>query len=64
MAKLTHRQIQQIIKRTPAELKGKQIGDAIREELGTFQPADANWSYHAGWLSDGTLVVLRYGEVM
>lgn len=62
--KLTMKQIQQIMKHTPAELKGKQVGDALREELGTFQKQDANWSYHAGWLSDGTLVVLRYGEIM
>ena len=65
MSRLTKRQIQQIIKRTPAELKGTSPGSSyIREVLGAYTPVEANWSYVAGWTADGTLVVIRYGEVM
>ena len=62
---LTKKQLQKIIDHTPEKLKGLALGStALAEELGTFQPCDANWSYHAGWLSTGELVVLRYGTVM
>ncbi len=65
MSRLTKRQIQQIIERTPAELKGTCPGSSyIREVLGTYAPAEANWSYVAGWTKDGILVVILYGKVM
>lgn len=62
---LTRRQIQQIIKRTPQELRGKAIGSSgIREVFGRFTPSGANWSYVAGWTDDGILVVIRFGTIM
>jgi len=62
---LTKRQIQQIIKRTPKELKGQLKGDGIiREVMGIFTPAGANWSYVAGWTADDKLIVIRCGEIM
>ena len=65
MSRLTKRQIQQIIKRTPAELKGTSPGSSyIREVLGSFTPNEANWSYVAGWTADDRLVVIRHGEIM
>ena len=65
MSRLTKRQIQQIIKRTPIELKGTCPGSSyIREVLGAYTPAEANWSYVAGWTAEGQLVVIRFGEVM
>ena len=63
--KLTKKQIDQIINHTPEELRGKSLGDGcIREILGRFSHEDANWSYVAGWMEDGTLVVTRYGVIM
>ena len=63
--KLTKKQIQQIIDHTPKELKDATPGHfSFGEELGYFMPHDANWSYRAGWLDDGTLVVLRYGTIV
>jgi len=65
MNKLTKKQIRQIIDHTPAELKGTSPGSSIiREPLGYYSPTDANWSYVAGWMKDGTLVVVRYGQIM
>ena len=65
MNKLTKKQIEKIIAHTPQELKGTQPGGgALRDILGYFMPADANWSFVAGWLHTGELVVIRYGEVM
>ena len=62
---LTKKQIQKIIAHTPEHLKGTAPGSsAMREVLGRFSPADANWSYVAGWLHTGELVVIRFGEVM
>ena len=64
MKHLTKRQIQQIIFHTPEELHGKALGSAAMvEELGCFQPEDANWSYRAGWLNDGQLVVMVFGTI-
>ena len=62
MSRLTKHQIQQIIKRTPDELKGTY--PHIREVFGIFTVKDANWSFIAGWTDDGKLVVTRYGEVL
>ena len=65
MSRLTKKQIKQIIDRTPAELKGTCPGSSyIREVFGTYTPAEANWSYVAGWTEDGILGVIRYGKVM
>ena len=61
MTKLTRRQIQHIIKRTPQELRG--TFPEIMEEFGQFQPEGANWSYRAGWTWDGVLVVTVFGQV-
>lgn len=64
MKRLTKRQIQQIIIHTPEELHGKALGSAAMvETLGCFQPEDANWSYQAGWLNDGQLVVMVFGII-
>ena len=64
MKRLTKRQIQQIIFHTPDELHGKALGsDAMVETLGCFQPEGANWSYQAGWLNDGQLVVMVFGII-
>lgn len=60
--KLTKKQIEIIRNNTPEELKGTQT--TLDEELGTFQKAGANWSYHAGWTYDGQLVVTVYGEII
>ena len=65
MNKLTKKQIEKIIAHTPAELKRTRPGSsALRETLGYYRPADANWSFEAGWLHTGELVVIRFGEVM
>lgn len=59
--KLTRKQIEMIIKNTKPELKGTQ--PLIVETLGYFQKAETNWSYRAGWTSEGDLVVTVFGEV-
>ena len=64
MAKLSKKQINMIIKNTPKELHGKSVGDfAIVQELGYYQKEDANWSYRAGWLNNGQLVVVCFGHI-
>lgn len=63
--KLTKKQMQKIIDNTPEHLKGLAVGStALVEELGDYQPQDANWSFRAGWLNSGELVVLQFGTVM
>ena len=65
MNKLTKKQIEKIIAHTPAELKNTQPGSsALREKLGYYRPAEANWCFIAGWLHTGEMVVIRFGEVM
>jgi hypothetical protein len=60
--KLTKKQIDLIRANTPEALKGTQQHIATR--LGSYQPSNANWCYHAGWTKDGVLLVIRFGEVM
>lgn len=64
MAKLSKKQINMIIENTPKELHGKEVGHfALVQELGSFQKEGANWSYRAGWLENGQLVVVCFGHV-
>lgn len=60
--KLTKKQIDLIREKTDRDLVGTQ--QSIYTELGYYAPANANWSYRAGWTRDGQLVVTRFGEVM
>lgn len=60
--KLTKKQINLIAQHTPADLVGTHQG--IVTDLGYYQPAGANWSYHAGWTYDGQLVVTQFGHVV
>lgn len=63
--KLSKKQIELIRANTPEKYKGKHAN--IVASLGYFMPANANWSYRAGWVDiDGecVLVVTRFGEVM
>lgn len=63
--KLTKAQIDRIIKNTHPELKGQNHGSFIlAEELGSYTPTEANWSFRAGWTNNGDLVVIRFGEIM
>ena len=59
--KLTKKQIEIIIAHTPVELKGTY--PAIIANFGYFMKTDANWSYRAGYTSDGYLVVTVFGCV-
>ena len=44
--KMLHREIKDIIARTPADLKGRQLQhSAVLEEVGYYAPSNANWSY-------------------
>ena len=62
MTKLTKKQIRAIVAHTPAELKGQQV--QLDDTLGYYQPSNANWSYRAGWTSDGALVVDYFGKIL
>lgn len=59
--KLTKKQINEIIKRTPKKLKG--YHESIETVLGYFTKQGANWSYKTGWTYNGDLVVTVFGEV-
>ena len=59
--KLTKKQIDIIIAHTPIELKG--TCQTIVESFGYYMPSNANWSYHAGYTSNGFLVVTVFGHV-
>lgn len=63
--KLTKKQIDAIrshTSKTYPEIVG--TFPCIEEELGCYTPANANWGYHAGWTTDGDLVVTLFGEVL
>ena len=61
---LSKKQLKQIIEHTPAELHGKPVGSsAMVEVLGIYTPHDCNWSYVAGWLDNGQLVVMDFGII-
>ena len=62
MTKLTKKQIRAIVAHTPAELKGQQV--QLDDILSYYQPSNANWSYRAGWTSDGALVVDYFGKIL
>ncbi len=59
---LTRKQIDEIIRHTPEELKGTFA--KIEDRLGKFQKSGANWAYIAGWTKEGVLVVTAFGEIM
>lgn len=59
--KLTKKQIDIIIKNTKPELKG--TFPVIVETLGYYTKSECNWSYRAGFTSEGFLVVTVFGEV-
>ena len=60
--KLTKKQINAIIARTPAELVD--TCPYIAETLGYYSRPDWNWGYKAGWTSDGVLCVTQFGHVV
>lgn len=60
--KLTKKQMNAIITRTPAGLVG--TFPVISETLGYYSRPDWNWGYRAGWTSDGVLCVTQFGEVV
>ena len=65
--KLTKKQIDIIINNTPAELHGKSVGSCAGVELGYYQPAGANWAYHAQFVDHNgapILVAIRFGHIM
>lgn len=61
ISRLSKRQIDAIIKRTPAHLKG--TFPKIEETFGYYAKPETNWSYIAGWTKDGDLVVTVYVQV-
>ena len=62
MTKLTKKQIRAIVTHTPAELRNQPA--RLVDTLGYYQPSNANWSYRAGWTSDGALVVDYFGKIL
>ena len=65
--KLTKKQIDIIIKNTPALLRGCPVGSCAGVELGYYQPAGANWSYHAQYIDYNgapVLVVTQFGHIV
>ena len=65
--KLTKKQIDMIILYTPAELHGKAVTGWTGYELGHYQPAGANWAYHAQYIDyNGApiLVVIQFSHIM
>ena len=60
--KLTKKQIVAIIQHTPDELRNQPVH--LTETWGDYQPSNANWSYRAGWTSDGALVVDYFGKIL
>ena len=65
--KLTKKQIDTIILYTPAELHGKPVTGWTGMTLGYYQPAGANWAYHAQYIDHNgapVLVVTQFGHVM
>lgn len=70
MAKFTYKEIKEIIAFTPKEVRGKQIssfGYNTREQVGSYHPSTANWSYIVFALCSNrevSLVVTRFGEIL
>ena len=65
--KLTKKQIDLIVKQTPKELHMQPVGSCAGVELGYYQPAGANWAYHAQFIDyNGAplLVVTRFGHII
>ena len=65
--KLTKKQIDTIILYTPAELHGKPVQGWTGYELGYWQPAGANWAYHAQYIEYNSvpiLVVTQFGHIV
>lgn len=61
--KITKKEINKIIDRTPLELKGKFVNG---RHFGMFTPSNANWSYHAEYIDykgNEILVVTVYGQI-
>lgn len=65
--KLSKKQIDLIIKNTPADLHGQPVRGATGYELGYYQPAGANWAYHAQYIDyNGApiLVATQFGHIL
>ena len=65
--RLTKKQIDVIILYTPAELKNKPVQGWTGCELGYYQPASANWAYHAVYIDYNgapVLVVTQFGHIV
>ena len=65
--KLTRKQIDVIILYTPAELRGCPVQGWTGLELGYYQPANANWAYHAQYIDYNgapVLVVTQFGHIV
>lgn len=60
--KLTKKQMNAIVARTPAELVD--TCPYIAETLGYYSRPEWNWGYKAGWTSDGVLCVTQFGHVV
>ena len=64
--KIKMREIKLIMANTPNEIKGRQDLYTV-EDYGYFTPANANWSYRAGWVEyngNKILVVKQFGEIV
>lgn len=65
--KLTRKQINIIVFNTPAELHGKPVPGGAGTELGYYQPAGANWAYHAQYIDYNgapVLVATQFGHIV
>jgi hypothetical protein len=65
--RLTRKQINIIVYNTPAELHGKPVGSGAGAELGYYQPAGANWAYHAQYINyNGALILVatQFGHIV
>lgn len=65
--KLTRKQIDIIKLYTPNELRGQPVKGWTGYELGYYQPAGANWAYHAQYIDyNGVpiLVATQFGHIL
>lgn len=65
--KLTKKQIDIIKLYTPKELQGQPVKGWAGYELGHYQPAGANWAYHAQYIDYNgapVLVITQFGHVV
>lgn len=65
--KLTKKQIDMIKLYTPNELHGQPVKGWTGYELGYYQPAGANWAYHAQYIEYNgapVLVVTQFGHIV